>query len=528
MKKRKTGLLIGRFQPFHKGHIFLFKKALERVDKLIVGIGSPDTVDHENFFSFSKRKMMLEKVANMEGWIKRIIAILPITDYLEDDQLWLQKTLETVKKISSFDVFIGNDPWTSGIFEKNGYKVMRCGFFKRYLYEGAKIRRLILKGENWKDRVPKYLVEDIETRHKLNHIILGGTFDHFHKGHIAFLDFALKLADKLSIGIAKENLYKGKFLQSSIESYTVRKQSVSDYLKKRKAIQRVKLIPITDIYGTSLTDSSIEAIVVTKQTISGAEKINKQRKKENLRPLKIITAPFIRDETGQIISSERIRTGEINRSGHVYIKLFRNIQKLVLPKNLRETLRIPLGDVIKGDQSDIIPAAKKAIILIKKMKPTMVIAVGDIIAISLLKIGYTPDISIIDLRSRRKDMIHESMKIFSRVNSSPSTRSAHSGSSNTNSQKNFISSFINEPGTINRKAVDAIVLGLKENIQTETERLIIIKGEEDLLTLPAILLAPLGSVVCYGQWNLGVIVVTVTEEIKKNIEKICTRFIVVR
>lgn len=161
MNKERIGLIIGRFQPFHKGHIFLFKRALERVDRLIVGVGSPDTIDEENLFSFSQRKMMLEKVVSEERWQKKIIAILPITDYLEDDQLWLEKTLETVKNVSSFDIFIGNDPWTSGIFERNGYKVMHCRFYKRYIYEGVKIRKLMREGKKWHERVPNYLIKMI-------------------------------------------------------------------------------------------------------------------------------------------------------------------------------------------------------------------------------------------------------------------------------------------------------------------------------------------------------------------------------
>jgi len=42
-----------------------------------------------------------------------------------------------------------------------------------------------------------------------------------------------------------------------------------------------------------------------------------------------------------------------------------------------------------------------------------------------------------------------------------------------------------------------------------------VTGEEDLLALPAIVLAPLGSVVLYGQYDKGVVINEVTEELKK-------------
>ncbi len=158
MGQYKAGLLIGRFQPFHNGHLFLFKETFDKVDKLIIGIGTPGIKDAQNPYSFEERKKMLKRVIKKEGWTKKVIAILPITDYLEDDQLWLRKTFETVLKRGELDIFIGNDDWTAGIFEKNGYKVWRTGFYKRYLYEGEKIRKLMREGKKWEDRVPSYLI----------------------------------------------------------------------------------------------------------------------------------------------------------------------------------------------------------------------------------------------------------------------------------------------------------------------------------------------------------------------------------
>lgn len=159
MQSYKVGLLIGRFQPFHKGHLYLLKKSLDQIDQLIIGIGTPDRIDKDNPYSFEQRKKMLEKVIEQEKWKDKIITIIPIKDYLEDDQLWLRKTLKTVEKFARFDFFVGNDPWTDGIFEKNGYKVLRFGFYKRYLLEGVKIRKLIREEKKWQDRIPDYLVK---------------------------------------------------------------------------------------------------------------------------------------------------------------------------------------------------------------------------------------------------------------------------------------------------------------------------------------------------------------------------------
>jgi hypothetical protein len=53
---------------------------------------------------------------------------------------------------------------------------------------------------------------------------------------------------------------------------------------------------------------------------------------------------------------------------------------------------------------------------------------------------------------------------------------------------------------------------------------IIVEGEEDLATLPAILMAQFGSVVAYGQPNEGIVLVEVTKEKKREIADILKLF----
>jgi nicotinamide-nucleotide adenylyltransferase len=154
MKKYKTGLFIGRFQPFHKGHLYIIKKVLKRVDKLIIGIGSAQVINKDNPLSVKLRKKMLEIVIEEEGWGDRITSIILLRDYPDDD-FWLKKVLQ---KTGKPDIIIGNNEWVNGIFKRAGFAVLRPGFYKRCLYEGVKIRKLISEGKKWKDRVPKYLI----------------------------------------------------------------------------------------------------------------------------------------------------------------------------------------------------------------------------------------------------------------------------------------------------------------------------------------------------------------------------------
>jgi len=83
----------------------------------------------------------------------------------------------------------------------------------------------------------------------------------------------------------------------------------------------VKLVKIDDSLGPTLSkDLLIDAIVVSKDTKKGAEIINQERANLDLPPLKIFIAPSVGASDGKPISSERIRKGEIDRQGKLYVK----------------------------------------------------------------------------------------------------------------------------------------------------------------------------------------------------------------
>ncbi|QQG44191.1 MAG: adenylyltransferase/cytidyltransferase family protein [Candidatus Roizmanbacteria bacterium] len=151
--KSKTGLIIGRFQPFHKGHLFLINEALKQVDSIIIGIGSASVKDKNNPFSFEERKEFITRSLQKHNLLQKVISILPINDYPSDDD-WLD---EVLKKVGKFDVAFGNNEWTNGILEKSGYKVVRVPFHKREIYEGVKIREEMKTSKNPHKVLQKHL-----------------------------------------------------------------------------------------------------------------------------------------------------------------------------------------------------------------------------------------------------------------------------------------------------------------------------------------------------------------------------------
>ena len=128
--KYKVALIVGRFQPFHKGHLFLVKKALEKAEKIIIGIGSANMSDENNPIDYETRKKIIKAVAYKEKIFgNRLIKIIPLDDFFDD-----KKWLENLKKlVGKFDLALGNNNWTNNLLKKAGYKVLKVDYYKRTL-----------------------------------------------------------------------------------------------------------------------------------------------------------------------------------------------------------------------------------------------------------------------------------------------------------------------------------------------------------------------------------------------------------
>ena len=73
----------------------------------------------------------------------------------------------------------------------------------------------------------------------------------------------------------------------------------------------------------------------------------------------------------------------------------------------------------------------------------------------------------------------------------------------------------NPQGTITQEAISAV----KEALESDEHTHIVVKGEEDLLTLIAVLYAPENAFVVYGQPYSGIVVVKVTSEKKARVQE---------
>ena len=145
-----NGLTIGRFQPFHLGHLEALQFALTKVDKLWVGLGSSNKpIEKNNPFSAEERKEMI--LSSIDDSIKEKISIYFIPD-LDNHVKWIEK-IDTI--VPKFDIVFSNDELTKHLYSKRDVQVIPIPFLKRNVLSGTNVRELIISDQKWDDLVPK-------------------------------------------------------------------------------------------------------------------------------------------------------------------------------------------------------------------------------------------------------------------------------------------------------------------------------------------------------------------------------------
>jgi len=146
------GLYVGRFQPFHLGHLGAIKEALTKVDELVIVIGSAQHSHNlENPFTAGERLVMIQhSLQKAEVDLDRVW-IVPVPD-MHLHMLWVAAVEGYTPK---FNKLYSNEPLTRRLFIESGYAVENISLFERQTYASTLIREKILKDENWTVLVPK-------------------------------------------------------------------------------------------------------------------------------------------------------------------------------------------------------------------------------------------------------------------------------------------------------------------------------------------------------------------------------------
>ena len=163
------GLLIGRFQPFHKGHLEAVKIGLSQVDNLWIGIGSSNkSYEKRNPFTAEERKEMILSSLDSKTLERVKIFFVPDTG---DHEKW---TYHVDSIVPPYDVVFSNDEFTITLYKKRGKSVFEVPLFRRDVISGTNIRELIASDKNWSDLVPegtKQVLLKIDAKNRLGKIL---------------------------------------------------------------------------------------------------------------------------------------------------------------------------------------------------------------------------------------------------------------------------------------------------------------------------------------------------------------------
>jgi len=154
----KRGLLVGRFQPFHKGHLFLVRQVFQDCDELIVVIGSAQfNYTYTDPFTAGERIMMIHASLIESGIDLKKCYIVPVVND-ENNARWI---CHLKSMVPHFDIlYSGNEFVTSLV--SGDIKVLKPSFSKRREYNGTNIRKLMLKSQSWKKLLPQSVARIIE------------------------------------------------------------------------------------------------------------------------------------------------------------------------------------------------------------------------------------------------------------------------------------------------------------------------------------------------------------------------------
>ena len=154
--KFKRGLFVGRFQPFHLGHLGAIKTALEQVEELIIVVGSAEySHTDKNPFTAGERVEMIRAALKEANIDPSRYLVIPIRD-VHIHATWAPFIVSQTPK---FDIVFTNEPLTSRLFKEREYRIERIPFLQRHDYSATEIRKRILKGKNWESLVPKSVAE---------------------------------------------------------------------------------------------------------------------------------------------------------------------------------------------------------------------------------------------------------------------------------------------------------------------------------------------------------------------------------
>ena len=320
-REYNIGIFIGRFQPFHKGHLHALRYAMKLCNKVVIGIGGANRSGTD-----SNPLTVQDRI--------RIISAALISDRVDAKRVRFMGIPDFKSNDAWFDYIISREPGIDAVFSRNrlvksifngkGIPVISPPWEDRGRLDASIIRDRMRRGKEWNDRVPRGAVREIERRKRKvistarksnsTRVIVGGTFAYMHRGHRALLKRAFESGDSVYIGLTTDRYVRRMKLHADIPSYSARRSALIDFVKGYG--KEFEVAPLNDSFGPSAS-GSFDVIVVSPETSRIATEINRIRRLKGLKQLRIIRIRYILADDYVPISTTRIVNGEIDREGRI-------------------------------------------------------------------------------------------------------------------------------------------------------------------------------------------------------------------
>tara|TARA_B100000902_G_scaffold16583_2_gene19930 strand:+ start:6829 stop:7836 length:1008 start_codon:yes stop_codon:yes gene_type:complete len=325
--------------------------------------------------------------------------------------------------------------------------------------------------------------------------LLGGTFDRLHNGHRALILGTASECDHLQIHVASDLMANKK--EMNIQDIETRLNQLEEMIVEESL--NASLHILHDGYGPAVSLDPCSVIGCTEETFPSCQEINQLRMKNGLSSLRIVIINHVLDEEGEILSSSRIRSGIVDQTGKYWIKSSEMMVEHIMPEILDDELKQPMGKLFSGPHDN--PSIAMELALQSISDNVKIIAVGDVTVFSLQVAKRDTWISVIDGMTHRKKWDQfELIKI----------------------DQNSVINAKNPPGMLTPSIFESCskAISQSENVT------IIVDGEEDLVPIPLILMAPLGTVLLYGQPNEGLVLREIDISTKSRARRFLDAFVV--
>jgi nicotinamide-nucleotide adenylyltransferase len=160
------GTAIGRFQPFHNGHLVLIKQILEDCSEALIVVGSAQlNYTMANPFTAGERVFMIHKALKDGGFDLSKILIIPLVDE-ENNARWFSAL---ASMLPPFNILYSGNHLVITLASQH-IEVRPPRFERRKEFNGSYIRNRILNGQKWSDLVSKSVFEIINNIDGVNRV----------------------------------------------------------------------------------------------------------------------------------------------------------------------------------------------------------------------------------------------------------------------------------------------------------------------------------------------------------------------